>query len=255
MAPNKFEDDFKEKLEKREITFSSEAWTKLSKRLDEVEHSSNKNNKYWWLAIAASIIGVVFVVSQFLKTNTNVEIPVIVDTPKKVVIPETIANIEQQAIIDTLIIAIEKVAPKNISKKEKIIEASVNKELEIIESQPKIAVAKENKRIKKEITGQEEEKQAVAFENEKANELADAIFKMSETTSGISNTDIDSLLKQAQREILLNRMKNEDKLAVDAAILLQEVEYELDTSFRDKVFKALKNGYGSVKIAIVQRND
>ena len=97
--------------------------------------------------------------------------------------------------------------------------------------------------------------ESLSFEKEKAQEVANAIFTLSETTSGVTDASIDSLLKAAQRDILLSRMKNKDQVLVDAALLLQEVEFELDESFREKVFKAFKESYGSVKTAIAQRND
>ena len=84
MAPIKFDEHIKEKLEGRNIQPSNQAWNKLSERLD--VHEKNKNHKgYWWLGIAASVIGILFVVSQFfnhdikVETNTKVaETPVII---------------------------------------------------------------------------------------------------------------------------------------------------------------------------------
>ena len=63
MAPIKFEDNIREKLEGREIEPSSDAWKKLSKRLD--ENSKKKSNYTLWYAIAASIIGALIAVSVF----------------------------------------------------------------------------------------------------------------------------------------------------------------------------------------------
>ena len=42
---------------------------------------------------------------------------------------------------------------------------------------------------------------------------------------------------------------------VDAEALLENVEAELDQSFRNKVFEAIKSSYNSVKTAVAQRND
>ena len=42
MAPIKFEENIKDKLEKRTLTPSSESWSKLSERLD-AEDNSSKN--------------------------------------------------------------------------------------------------------------------------------------------------------------------------------------------------------------------
>ena len=42
---------------------------------------------------------------------------------------------------------------------------------------------------------------------------------------------------------------------IDASDLLQDVEADLDQSFRDKVFKTLKSSYYSVKTAVADRNN
>ncbi len=57
MAPIKFEEHIKDKLEKRRIEPSDKAWSKLSEKLDEHEGKSN-NKMFWWLGIAASLVGV-----------------------------------------------------------------------------------------------------------------------------------------------------------------------------------------------------
>ena len=57
MAPIKFEEQLKEKLGQRSIQPSSDAWNKLSERLDNVEEKQN-NKGFWWLGIAATLVGV-----------------------------------------------------------------------------------------------------------------------------------------------------------------------------------------------------
>ena len=84
MAPIKFEDDFREKLEKRHIAPSGKAWEKLSERLDAEEGSSRKLN-FWWIGMAASIIGIAFFAFQYFSSdskNMNRVPEVIVDVPK-----------------------------------------------------------------------------------------------------------------------------------------------------------------------------
>ncbi len=254
MAPIKFEDDFKDKLEKRTIAPSKGAWDKLSERLEAEDNTSN-NKGLWWIGIAASVIGVLFAVFQF--SNNDIEVETVVDAP------ENIETIESKPAIEDFKTATETtVAVENIEQEQKKLEKNsttvvVNKTksnstkapLQIAKEEV-VAKVKDEKDVLK--TKQVE---VLAFETEKAQEVADAIYKLSETKSGVSDTSIDSLLKAAQRDILLSRMKNEDQVLVDATLLLQEVEFELDQSFRDKVFKALKDSYGSVKTAIAQRND
>lgn len=253
MAPIKFEDDFKDKLEKRTIAPSKGAWDKLSERLEAEEDTSN-NKGLWWIGIAASVIGVLFAVFQF--SNNDIEVETVVDAP------ENIETIESKPAIEDFKTATETtVAVENIEQEQKKLEKNsttvVNK-TKLNSTKAPLQIAKEEvaPKIKEEKDVlKTKQVEVLAFETEKAQEVADAIYKLSETKSGVSDTSIDSLLKAAQRDILLSRMKNEDQVLVDATLLLQEVEFELDQSFRDKVFKALKDSYGSVKTAIAQRND
>ena len=83
MAPIKFEDDFKEKLDKRTIAPSNDAWNKLSERLNAEDNTSN-NKGFWWIGIAASVIGILFAIFQFSKSDIEPNIPAVVDAPEKI---------------------------------------------------------------------------------------------------------------------------------------------------------------------------
>ena len=50
-------------------------------------------------------------------------------------------------------------------------------------------------------------------------------------------------------------MFNESTGVVNAHALLQDVEDDLEQSFRSKVFQALKENYITVKTAVAQRNN
>ena len=64
MAPIKFEENIKNKLEKRTINPSEDSWAKLSNKLDEQEGKSNKKI-VWWIGIAASLVGVFLVTTLY----------------------------------------------------------------------------------------------------------------------------------------------------------------------------------------------
>ena len=64
MAPMKFEEQLKDKLEQRTIEPSSNTWQKLSDKLDANE-SKKKNKGFWYLGIAASIVGIIFITNLF----------------------------------------------------------------------------------------------------------------------------------------------------------------------------------------------
>ena len=95
----------------------------------------------------------------------------------------------------------------------------------------------------------------MTFEEQKIQDVVALVQSMKDGNKVITDSDINALLEEAQKEIKLNRLYNETNGVVDANALLQDVEAELNQSFRSKVFEALKSSYNSVKTAVAQRND
>ena len=81
MAPIKFEENIKDKLEKRTINPSDKSWEKLLFKLDEQEGKS-KNKVIWWIAFAASLVGVFLATTIFFdKGENNLVSPTVVESP------------------------------------------------------------------------------------------------------------------------------------------------------------------------------
>jgi len=70
MAPIKFEDNLKEKLEHRRLQPSTNAWEKLQNKL-ETNQTKKSKETYWWLGIAASFIGILIVASVFFNKKDD----------------------------------------------------------------------------------------------------------------------------------------------------------------------------------------
>ncbi len=70
----------------------------------------------------------------------------------------------------------------------------------------------------------------------------------------VTNAEIDALLKKAQQEILQEQLFMKGN-SVDAMALLTQVEGEMDQSFRDQIFDALKDGFLKVRTAVATRNE
>ena len=70
-----------------------------------------------------------------------------------------------------------------------------------------------------------------------------------------SDAEIDKLLRDAQRDIISEKMFDRERNTISAEALLYEVEEELDPSFRDRIFEALKDGFMKAREAIVSRNN
>ncbi|WP_298495766.1 hypothetical protein [uncultured Algibacter sp.] len=254
MAPIKFENDIRDKLEERRLQPSTNAWSKLSDRLDNEDAKSNKK-PYWWLGIAASVIGVLFMVSQFLNKETKVsDAPVIVETPEVIEYHKNTPTIKENKFEG------KDEVNKNVEKQivtqtrvKKLIPAKREQQLVNVLKQPKAPSKKEesNQVITLPITP----KKTLSFEEQKIEEVVAQVQSLKSKKSTITNAEIDALLKAAQKEIKHNRLYNQTTGLVDANALLQDVEEELDQTFRSKVFEALKSSFNSVKTAVVQRNE
>lgn len=262
MAPIKFEDKLKDKLENRTLEPSSDAWNTLAERLDK-EDKTKYNTRFWWLGIAASIVGVILITTQFYKNTEDVkELPIVVETetntqsnPKlntdAVAIEDIITNSENEKVDLANTTEITSETEQNTMELPKQ-ELKENAKLQLKEQKEVVASLekskediKDNKLVK-----------VMSLEDIKIKEVVAEIQQLSAGgESSVTNKEIDSLLKQAQREILKQRIYNETTKMVDANALLQDVEVELDQSFRDKVFEALKSSYNSVKTAVVERRN
>lgn len=241
MAPIKFEENIKDKLEKRTIQPSNDAWQTLASRLD-AKNNKKKSPYYLWLGVAASIVAIMFIASQLFvnNNNTTIETPVIVNTNK-----ETIKKIESE----------------NILQKKDVLNNNVEKESV---KELNIKTPKSEKTEVAQLTKQKEEKTVLpkevivnktSFEDLKVQQVVAQIQGLKDKGESVTDKDIDALLDQAQKEITLQNIYNETTKTVDANALLQDVESDLQQSFRDKVFNALKSSYNTVKTAVAERNN
>jgi hypothetical protein len=258
MAPIKFEEHLKDKLEKRTIKPSADAWDVLSSRLNRQDKKHN-NRTFWWLGIAASIVGVMLFTAFIFNgsksetiTPTVVEIDTIEASKSGDVASESTDISEPKSVADV------KNAEKTISK-EVQTKIAANSSKDIIEKGERdlenalaLQEVKEQGEAKKSLTGP---MNALQYEQSKVNDVVAEITRLNTENQGVTEAEIDSLLKQAQRDILKNRIYNESTRTVDANALLQDVESELDQSFRTRVFEALKNSYVTVKTAVAERNN
>ncbi|NMH87191.1 hypothetical protein [Flavivirga algicola] len=254
MEPIKFEENIKNKLDKRTLQPSNDAWGKLSERLDS-QGAKRKNRSLLWVGLAASIVGVLLVISQFFNNETGVN-----DMPKIVVVPEVIEQHTDKTIAVEAHVNIETVS-QDINKNRKedineIIKKPVLITSEFNDEQAIITQENNMEKLKKESvdTSVKVPVESLTFEQKKIQAVANQIQALKDNNT-VTDDAIDVLLLEAQKEIQLNQLYNETTGVVDANLLLQDVEAELDQSFRTKVFEAIKASYGTVKTAVAQRND
>jgi len=268
MAPIKFDEKLRKKLEERTITPSEMTWDKLDNKLDKLQ-KKKKDRPFWWLGLAASLVGVLLISNLFFKSDNTTVAPVIVDTKTSIKPKNDVKSVESESKI-----AVTKEAEK-LQKKTK--RTTIETPTTVVQNKPAVAatVIKKETPINnnKELTKTESindnfetdlkteavatiTKQDIAkFETQKIEEVVAQIQEFKESKVNVTDAEIDSLLNIAERTIFKKRAKNNNTRVVDANSLLIEVENEMDQSFRERVFETIKSGYKTVRTAVVDRKD
>lgn len=256
MAPNKFEESIKNKLEQRTIQPSSYVWAKLENRLV-ASKKKHKNKTIFWIGLAASVVGILLIASQFFN-----EVPLEKSTPVLVVIPEvneqnnhTEVAVEESNVEERM--NTQEHPTTAIQTAQVAVKPTITSEIK-----PEVLVAVTNEVEIAENSFQEQEAQPVelqlqnlSFEEQKIQQVIAQVQILKDHDTAISEADLEALLAQAQNEIVQEKLNRENYGIVDARLLLQDVEADLDRTFRDKVFEALKANFNFVKTAVAQRND
>ncbi|MEZ0182694.1 hypothetical protein AB9T89_10645 [Flavobacterium oncorhynchi] len=243
MAPNNFEKDFRDKLNQRKIEPSNKAWDRLDAMLSVAEEEkatvlprSKKDSKRKWLFIAASIVGFLLVGTFFFNQKEA-----LVETPKNNVVIEE--NVEKDPIVQPVLNAIDSVKQEVVvSEKESLKKKEILKDKYLEVSSQKSNKNKSNQVAESSIIiKNNQEKQS------KTNQTA-----IADTTKKES---VDQLLDSAEKTIIAeNSAKPKSKVKVNAADLLNQVDGELELSFREKVVTKVNKNYQSVKVALANRN-
>lgn len=261
MAPIKFEEQLKDKLEKRTLLPSSDGWSKLSERLDADEKKS-KNPFFWWLSIAAGILIMIAISAQFFSANESKEVmPQVVE--EKVI--EEQLEAKEIKLNDTK--AIELTSENSLAEKKENV--SIIKKAQIIdykkvtkkESKAETQLAElsgsnaKNSNTKQEGDILNKEVQDLLNEATLKNAVAEALKEIKPENTSVTDREIDSLLKVASKELFKDKLKKEAIKTVDANALLLSVEDDMGQSFRSIVFEALKDSYKTVKTVVAERNN
>ncbi len=263
MAPYKLEDNIREKLEARELKPSADAWSKLEAKLDTEQP---KKKTVLWYYVAASFVGFLILASVFFsRNNAEVGNQIVNETIEQKSVekqPEVIPNNSQSEEIaseENHLETVEKIAPKKETEKKQKPnsdqlkslpqkKSEVDKKIESAEAIAKVTKVEAEQPLKTTL-----EKEEDKLFNNKVDEVVASVKKMQENNTEINVTDVEALLNNARREIETQRILNNPK--VDATALLEDVEWELEKSFRDKVFDALGEGFQKVRTAVTERND
>lgn len=235
MEPNNFEKDFRKKLNERKIEPSNKAWDRLDAMLSVAEEKKQpKKKSKKWLYIAACVVGVLLVGTLFFNQKEKpIETPInnVVEkgTEKDSVEKPILNNTDT---IETEIAVLENPSKETIKKEEK----NHHQELDKISKNKSNQIAESSVIIKN-----NQEKQSV-------NNQTTIIEKPKEE-------NVDQLLHSAEKTIVAeNSAKPKTKIKVNANDLLNQVDGELEESFREKVITKVNRNYQTVKMALANRN-
>ena len=225
MEQNSLYQNVKKKLEGRKIVPSDTAWTALESQLQSRNYPKKSNAMLYRIAVSVALLlaGSVY----FLTWTSN---PTTTPVVKHNSTPENTVPEEKTLIFDTIpAIPEEAVAAYPVIKKhpEKTVRTTPS-----FQDKTQRRQQVEDQRIDKAVA----EKQ----------KLQDNDFLNAET---------NALLLKAQKALLLQQITNDTLNRVDAMALLEAVEDELDQSFKDKVFEALKENFYKMKTALAERNN
>ncbi len=240
---NKLEKHIREKFEGREIKPSQRAWEKIEAALNAEPHVA-KNRGYWY-AIAAVFIGLMVSILFFTDKKVELAVPEIVDVEENVTEPIISNEIDLLQKDGAPLIVNKEVQKENIQ-----VGSDTPQQLHIVSTN--IVDTIEN--LKEVEVHSQTLKEQEVFINKKVDEVFAQVTLLESQNGALSEAEVDSLLRAAQREIVTEKLLSNDG-TIDAMALLTEVEDELDQSFRDQIFEALKNGYTKLKTAVADRNN
>ncbi len=259
MAPIKFEEHIKDKLEKRTIKPSNNAWEILSSRLERKEDKP-KRKFVWWIGIAASLVGVFLVSTLFFNNENETTNPTLVETPVNEDVKE---QVEES--VDNVIVENHETSEEKISKKSEIKGFETVKQ--VVEKQSTTALKKQENPVvvNKEFGNNITETNSIDKESlittsslvsdEKNQEIIALNEELEHVNNQVTDSEIESLLEKAQNDIALSREKKSSTKVVNANSLLEDVETDLDKSFRDRMLNTIISSYKTVKTAVAERND
>jgi len=242
MAKNRFDNKIKEVLEERTINPSKRSWSVIETQLGSA--GTTNGGAYWKYGIAAAFIGIVLISVFLLSPETDEPIP-----GNEVVNSRNETNRDVPAITEEAPSELKSV----IVVQSKSEDETGNKPEQRRETDSEIAVIlQENKE------GQIQKSAQEILQTEELDiKIAEVVAQVAilEASQGVvSDEVIDSLLMEAQAELLTERPV-QDFTKVDALALLADVEEEVNRSFRDQLFEKLKDGYLKVRTAIAYRNE
>ncbi len=225
MEPNNTDNQFRDKLNKREIKPSENSWDRLDAMLTVAE---KPKRNYRWMYLAASFFGFILIATVFFNQTAEV----IDSEHQKVVVEEK--QVQEKEI--TLEKGLE------ISSENTIQEIATTEE-----TKPKLETQKSIK--SNPVTTKKAAIQTALVSNENNNS---ASINNQKTELKV---DVSALLASVDHDnSATSKTKHVSPVKVDKNELLSQVDNELELSFRERVIQSVNKKYREVKVAVAKRN-
>jgi hypothetical protein len=227
MEQNKLENEFRNKLNQREINPSENSWDRLDAMLT-VAEEKKPIRRYSWIYIAASIIGFAFLGTFFFTQSNKIG-----TIESNEVVIENNQNVEAKKEVLSII-------PLD-SKPESIAEMS---EVKKVNRNSRDA----NSIIQNQLAQNSNSDSLIPIvENSQTNQKIEQL-----ASSNRNDKSVDEMLAAVQTTSKLGTSKTDVK--VNPNTLLSQVDGELELSFREKVINKVNKNYQTVKVALANRN-
>lgn len=247
MEVDKVEKHIKQQLNNREIAPSEAAWEKLSGQLPKAD--KRNSTKFIWYSVAASFIGILLITTIYFANQDKLEnagIEVVIEPKEPVTIPKSEEVLSgKNNVIERLVEAEKPV----IATKETSWE---RQGLSTIKDKSQFVVVQ--KTDKMDIQSKAVQTKTEELIDAKIAELVRQVDSMEDNNLQVTDVEVDSLLRNAGQEILSEKLKAQGG-KINAMALLDQVESELDQTFREQIFESLKEGFLKVRTAVADRNN
>ncbi|MCC8360096.1 hypothetical protein [Salinimicrobium sediminilitoris] len=240
MGSEKFENKIKTLLEEREIEPSSQSWGRLEQRLE--KKKKLRKPYLLWISSAAAVAVIFFTLGTYFNAPVASEGSQVVEQTSE---EPFLEGKTQEPEVIQLATSEGKEEQKDPETEKK---SSAKKPSKNVIFEPPVGDASEEESLlASEISSEAIE--VVKPENELLLAENKEIISEPQIPSEVSDTEVEALLLLASAEL-----KSDPVFTVNSGDLLHQVEYELDQSFREKVFEVVKEGLSRAKTAVANRD-
>jgi hypothetical protein len=246
METDKFEQQLEKIFKKREINPTSKAWERVAEQLD--AEQGRKKKGFLWYGIAASLVGLAMIGIFYMKDpqRSDEKGATVVDRSeqKPGLIIQDANKLDDEDIVE---------------QSTEIVESGSAQAAKGLLSAPQLqkvypasrSIVKNNLEVSNRTINKKATTRAIEIK------MAEVLKKADRLGTGkdlVTDGETDSLLRIAQQELLANELFQIEP-NIDATTLLNEVEHDLDQSFRSQIFETLKGSFLKARTAVAERNN